>query len=191
MLEKRNAPDGSMTARGINPATDDRSDTSSAVRSGGGETVESSKRIEPEIFVPGTRCSSRSVWSNPSTAISRTLHRMSPAVGGAPRCGEPDRATIVYSPGATPGIENAAPDIVARGIVIAPDDTNTSATDGCSRRRGYKATLPGDTGRPLPSISDPVMRDIGTIRSDMSTLPRSSPVLTLTRAAAAGSVVPG
>src|SRR3954463_1324734 len=191
MLEKRNVPDGSMTARGVNPATDDRSDTSIAVRSGGRETVEPSKRIEPEIFVPGTRCSNRSVWSKPSTATSLTFHRMSPAVGGAPRCGEPDRATIVYSPGATPRIENAAPDIVARGIAIAPDDINTSATDDCSRRRGYSATLAGDTGRPLPSTSDPVRRDIGTIRSEMSTPPRSSPVLTLTRAAAAASVVPG
>src|SRR3982750_464333 len=142
MLEKRNAPDGSMTARGANPATDDRTDTSTAVRSGGRETVAPSKRIEPEIFGPGTRCSNTSVWSNPSMAISLTFHRMSPAVGGAPRCGEPDRATIVYSPGATPRIENAAPDTVARGIVIAPDETNTSATDGCSRRRGYNATPP-------------------------------------------------
>src|SRR5579862_1220508 len=107
-LENRNVPDGSTTARGDAGAPTSRRDESSKsarLRSAGGVSDERSKAIVPVIFVPGSIRSTMPAWSSPVTEMSVTFHRGGGAdTDGGPddRVPAPDRATSVYSPGATP-----------------------------------------------------------------------------------------
>src|SRR5262249_10256144 len=156
------------------------SDKSIALMSAGGVSVVRSNAIVPESFSPGARRRTRSVWSRPSvTARSVMDQSTGPGGGGAPRELDPDRATIVYSPGATPGIENPLGVTVARGSVNTPDDTSVSAGDCSSRRRGYKTTEALVIGCPAGSRSVPAIRAVCTTCKVKLTPDRSSPTTTV------------
>jgi hypothetical protein len=155
--------------------------------------VERSNAIRPEIRWPGSSRINRSDRSVPLTVTSITLQSVALAGGAAAaaRVPAPDRATIVYSPGETPGIEYPAAVTIPRGSMSAPEDTSRSAGAGRSRWRGNSEIVAAVTGWPVSSTIGPEMVATGTIRTVMSTPLCSSPARSVRAAADATSGEPG